>query len=265
MSGVMRRIAVGLLLLCSGSGSAQDFDLLRVCADPNNLPFSNRQEQGFENRLASLLAAELDSRVAYTWWAQRRGFVRHTLDAGACDVIMGVPSDFEQALTTKPYYRSSYVFVQRDDGTAAVRSLDDPRLHGWKIGVPIVGDDYANTPPAQALLRRGMVDNLIGYSVYGDYAQDSPPAELIHAIDRGEVDLAVAWGPLAGFFAARATHRLRLTPLRPTRDGAIPFRFAISIGVRRGDTTRKLRLERALARQKAQVQALLKTYGVPQL
>jgi mxaJ protein len=157
-------VLAGLLLLgCSQSRE------LRVCADPNNLPFSNRKGEGFENHLAQLIAGELDATVRYTWFPQRRGFIRNTLAADSCDVIMGIPEHSERVLTTRPYYRSTYVFVSRKDRGLKIRSFDDPALRKLKIGVQLIGDDYHNTPPVHALSRRGIVGNLVGYSVYGDY------------------------------------------------------------------------------------------------
>src|SRR6266702_4669372 len=119
--------------------------VLRICADPNNLPYSNSKQQGFENKIAELIARDLNARVEYTWWPQRRGFVRNTLRTGACDCILGVPSNFELALPTQPYYRSSYVFVSRSDRRLGITSLDDPRLKKLKIGVQIIGNDHTNS------------------------------------------------------------------------------------------------------------------------
>ena len=238
--------------------------VLRVCADPNNLPFSNQQEEGLENRLARLLARELGARVEYTWWAQRRGFVRNTLKAGLCDVVMGVPRDYELALTTRPYYRSSYVFVSREEAGPPVRSFDDVRLRRLRIGLHVVGDDAAAVPPAHALSRRGIVDNVRGYSLYGDYRQDSPPQDLLRALERGEVDVAVVWGPLAGYFAKHSQAKLRLAPVAAhAKDAHLPFAFDISLGVRRGQDALKRELERALAHRQREVQQLLADYGVP--
>src|SRR5215210_2972220 len=173
---------------------------LRVCADPNNLPFSNQRGEGLENRLAELIARELKTSVSYVWWAQRRGFIRNTLAAGRCDVVMGVPSDLPSVLTTRPYYRSRYVFVRRADRNIVVRSFDDPLLRRLRIGVQVVGDG-ANTPPMDAFAKRGMAKNLVGYTVFGDYSKANPPARIVEAVSRGDVDIAVVWGPLAGFFA----------------------------------------------------------------
>ena len=176
---------------------------LRVCADPNNLPFSNNRGEGFENRLAAMLAQDLGMRVEYTWWAQRRGFVRQTLDAGECDIVMGMPAGFGRVETTRPYYQSTYVFVSRRDRALGLRSLDDERLKHLRIGVQIIGDDFANSPPAHALSARNIVRNVVGYSVLGDYSRPNPPARIVEAVAAGDVDVALVWGPLAGYFAPR--------------------------------------------------------------
>ncbi|HEX7180854.1 MAG TPA: substrate-binding domain-containing protein [Thermoanaerobaculia bacterium] len=260
---------LALLLLpgCAGEGGAtpaKSARELRVCADPNNLPFSNRRLQGFENELASLIAREMGATVRYTWWAQRRGFIRNTLNAGACDVVMGIPSSFELVLATRPYYRSTYVFVTRRDSGLDVRSFDDPLLKKVKVGVQIIGDDYANAPPAHALASRGAVQNVIGYTVYGDYREDSPPSRIVKAVAAGEVDVAVVWGPLAGYFAPRQPAPLAIVPVSPKIDlPFLPFVFDISLGVRRGDQALRDELDGILERRKPEIDALLDRYGVP--
>jgi mxaJ protein len=268
----MTRLALALVVAscaaCSGpadavAGAAQP---LRVCADPNNLPFTNDRGEGFENRLAQLLARDLGARVEYVWWAQRRGFLRNTLNAGACDVVMGFPTDIEMALTTQPYYRSTYVFVARRDRRLLIDSFDDARLKRLRIGVPMVGDDGANAPPAHALARRGLVRNLVQYSVFGDYRQNSPPSALIAAVARGDVDVAAAWGPLAGYFAARQPVPLDVVPVRSERDTAfLPFAFNMSMAVRRGDKARKVLLDAFIERRRAEIDALLAEFHVPRV
>jgi mxaJ protein len=265
-----------VLLLCLGASvllfaawrtplrAADAVEPLRVCADPNNLPFSNERQEGFENKLAELLARELGAPLEYTWWAQRRGFLRNTLAAGRCDVVMGVPASLEQALTTRPYYRSSYVFVQPSSLRPPLRSLDDRRLRTMRIGVPLIGDDGANPPPVHALARRGVIDNVIGYSVLGDYAEPNPPARLIDAVARGELDAAIAWGPLAGYFARTDAASLRLIPLQPNHDAGLTFVFDVALAVRRGDEARRQRLDRALVKQRPAIARLLREYGFPE-
>jgi mxaJ protein len=246
--------------------SARPFaPVLRVCADPNNLPFSNDRQEGFENRLAELVAHDLGARVEYVWWAQRRGFVRNTLRAGRCDVLMGVPTSFELALTTRPYYRSSYVFVTRTDGGPRVRSLDDDVLRRVRIGVQLVGDDGVNTPPVHALSRRGITgDRVVGFTLYGDYGTQNPPARIIDAVAKGDVDVAIVWGPLAGYFAARSPVPLTVTPVSPEIDlPFLPFVYDIGLGVRRGETAFRDALDAVLVRRRAAIDSLLDSYHIP--
>ncbi|MEA2462498.1 MAG: mxaJ protein [Acidobacteriota bacterium] len=239
---------------------------LRVCSDPNNLPFSNQQEQGFENRIAQLVARDLGTKVEYFWWAQRRGFVRNTLTANKCDVILGVPSSFELALTTRPYYRSTYVFVTRKDRKLDVRSFDDPRLKKLKIGVQMIGDDYASSPPAHALANRGIVRNVAGYSVYGDYTKESPPKRIVEAVAAGEVDVSAVWGPTAGYFIRKSRVPLVARAVSPEIDlPFLPFVFDISMAVRRGDTALRDKLEAILDRRADEIDAILREYGVPRV
>lgn len=279
-------LLIGVLLLVLGSGygiwrasvapvqadrveseerelAPADAHVLRVCADPNNLPFTNRDEQGFENRIAELVAADLGRTLRYYWLPQRRGFVRNTLNAHRCDVVLGAPADFELAWTTRAYYRSSYVFVTRHDGRPPVRSLDDPRLRQLRIGVPVVGEDYQNPPALEALAVRHIVDNVHPYMVYGNYGQPNPLAGLIAAVAAGEVDVAIAWGPTAGFFARTASAPLAVTP---AQDGpALPFTFAMAMAVRRGDRALQLALDDVIARRQPEIDAILTAHGVPLL
>ena len=237
--------------------------VLRVCADPNNLPFSSQRTPGFENEIAAVLARELGANLSYTWWAQRRGFFRNTLKAQICDVVIGVPVGLGMARTTAPYYRSAYAFVSRADRALAVHSLDDPRLRRWKIAVQLIGDDGINTPPVHALARRGVIGNLKGYTVYGDYARPNPPAAIVDAVADGEVDLAIVWGPLAGYFAKRAKAPMSIVPVRPQIDPPfLPFVFDISMGTRRGDTL-TTRLDAIVVRRRAEIDRILDDYGVP--
>jgi mxaJ protein len=239
---------------------------LRVCADPNNLPFSNDRLEGFENRLAALVADDLGTTVQYTWWAQRRGFLRNTLNAKLCDVVMGVPAQADGARTTRPYYRSTYVFVSRRADRLRLRSMDDPVLRRIRIGVPLIGDEGASAPPAHALSRRGIIRNVVGFSVYGDYATANPPARLIDAVATGEIDAAIAWGPLAGFFAAASGVGLAVGPIERSAEApALPFEFDISMAVRQDDAGLAARLEQTLDRRRADVDRVLAEYHVPRV
>jgi mxaJ protein len=239
---------------------------LRVCADPNNLPFSNEKQEGFENRIAELVARDLHAKLSYVWWAQRRGFVRNTLNQNKCDVIVGVPSSFELTRTTVPYYRSTYVFVTRRDRHLRVASFDDPQLKKLRIGVHLIGDDGVNSPPAHALSKRSIISNVRGYTVYGDYRQPNPPARLIDAVAKGDVDVAIAWGPLAGYFAQREPVALDVNPVSPQIDlPFLPFVFDISMGVRRGNDKLRDELNAIIANRRSEIDGILAKYGVPRL
>jgi mxaJ protein len=239
---------------------------LRVCADPNNLPFTNARGEGFENRIAELLARDLGTHVAYTWWAQRRGFLRNTLGAEQCDVVMGLPTQVDAVATTEPYYRSAYVFVTQRARRLRIRGYDDPILKKLRVGVQLVGDDGANSPPAHSLSRRGIVQNVVGYSVYGDYSSNSPPSVIIAAVARGDIDVAAAWGPLAGYFAARQRVPLDLTPVSPLAAGnALPQAFDISMAVRRGDKALRDRLNRFIHERRGEIDRILAAYHVPRV
>jgi quinoprotein dehydrogenase-associated probable ABC transporter substrate-binding protein len=253
-------------LACGPARAATTMRELRVCADPNNLPFSNQKEQGFENRIAELVARDLNARLTYVWYAQRRGFARNTVNAGKCDVYIGVPSGFERVTTTIPYYRSTYVFATRRDRNIKVASFDDPVLKKLRIGVQMVGDDFMNTPPAHALANRHIIQNVRGYSVYGDYSQPNPPARVIDALAKGDIDVAVAWGPLAGYFAQREPVALDIVPVSPQIDlPFLPFVFDISMGVRRGQDSLRDQLNAIITRRRPEIDRILSSFGVPRL
>jgi mxaJ protein len=238
-------------------------DQLRICSDPNNLPFSNEKEEGFENRVAEILARDLGLPLAYSWRPLRRGLVRNTLGAGLCDVLVGLPAGLERVATTAPYYRSSYVLVMPAELKPLPASLDDSVLRTLRIGVQLVGDDAVNSPPVHALSRRGIIDNLRGYPIYGDYGTPAPAAAIVDAVAAGEVDVAVVWGPMAGYFAKSVVRPLRLEPVT---DGALmPMAFSIAAGVRPSDLVLRDQLDQALRRHRAEIEAILTSYGVPLL
>ena len=237
---------------------------LRVCADPNNLPFSNSAGEGFENKIVSLVAAHLQRPLEYVWRAQRRGFVREGLNSGECDLVAAIPSGAPMALTTRPYYRSTYAFVSRPS-EPAVSSFDDPSLRERTIGVQLIGDDGMNTPPAHALTERGIVGNVRGFMVYGDYRNDHPISEIVHAVATGEVDVAAVWGPVAGYFAREEKPPLVVTSIAGSPEARVPMTFDISMGVRRTDKPLKAQVDGALSSLAPQIKEILVSYGVPVL
>lgn len=259
-SAFLRSVAL-LVVLAATPAMARE---LRVCADPNNLPFSNEKQEGFENRIARLIADQLHAELRYTWWAQRRGFIRNTLNAELCDLIPGVATGLEMLRTTRPYYRSTYVFVTRAGSGLDIGSFDDPRLRALKVGVQIIGDDGANTPPAHALARRGIVENVRGYTVYGDYGEADPAAAIVDALARGEIEVAIAWGPFAGYYAARHPGTLVIRPVSPQVDlPVMPMVFDIAMGVRRGDDGFRAEINDILKARRPEIDAILASYGIP--
>jgi mxaJ protein len=251
MSSRCRNLALVVVLACSPLGARE----LVVCADPDDLPYSSEQADGFENRVARVVAEEIGATLRIAWQPLRRGVVRKTLGAGACDALAGVPIGLEGVATTAPYYRSTYVVVQRRDGAAAITSFDDPRLRDMTVGVQLVGADMAAAPPALALARRGIVANVRGYPVFGD----TPAAQrMIDAVAAGTLDAAFVWGPQAGYYVQRARRPLTMTAVR---DGG--EQFAIAMAVRKDDTALRNELDAALARAHERIAAVLREYGVP--
>jgi mxaJ protein len=237
--------------------------VLRVCADPNNLPYSNERREGFENRIAELVAREMKAELRYVWWAQRRGYIRNTLRAGLCDLFIGMPTGLDMVLVTRPYYRSTYAFVTKRSGPH-IESFDDARLKRLRIGVQIIGDDYANAPPAEALTHRGIVGNVRGYTVLGDYRDPNPTSRIVRAVASGEIDVAVVWGPVAGYFARKSGVSLRVVPVSPEVDVPyLPFVFDIAMGVRRGETALRDSLDAVIGRRQRDIDRILADYGVP--
>jgi mxaJ protein len=252
------KLLVGFLLLISEVGVNAQTRELRVCADPNNMPFSSRDQTGFENRIAALVARDLPARLTFVWQRMGRGFVREYLDKAHCDLVVGIPTNYRSVLTTSPYYRSTYVIVSKQ-WEPVIPSLDSPALHGLKIGVQVLDEQY--TPPGEALARRGLQGAIVGFETIGDGANS-----IIQAVADQKVDLAIVWGPLAGYFVRRIGHDLRVTPVEPEVDPpGLPFTFAISMGVRKGDLPLRDQLEKILVDRRSDIRAILDEYGVPQL
>ena len=257
-------IAVMALGVQLASGQTATTRELRVCAEPNNLPFSNRQFQGFENRIAAVIATELHATVTYAWMPERRGFVRRTLKAGQCDLMIDLPVGYEAVLATKAYYRSSYVFVYRRDRYPNLRSFDDERLKALTIGLHMSAEDGANQPPAHALARRHITDHIVGFKMFDDDTVEQPAGRIIDAVAAGDIDVAIVWGPIAGYFARHQRTELQVVPVEPGIDSTgLPFAYDMAMGVRPGQTAFKEEIERVLDRRRTDINHILEEYGLP--
>jgi mxaJ protein len=273
---IMKPLATLALVLCAAAVTAgraaaddapkspippDDGKTLKVCGDPSNLPFSNAKLEGLENKIADVIAKDLGRTVAYTWWPHQRGLVKRVLNLGRCDVMLGIPKGYDAVLWTKPYYRTGYVMAYRKDRKLVLTSLDDPQLKKLKIGVQV------NTPPHEALAARGIADNVEGYQLMFDsnYHAEDYPGKLIEDLLAGSVDVALVWGPIAGYFATKRGAALEIVPLEDAPDSTTRFAFDISMGVRKGNTALKDKLEAALARRHDDVERILKSFGVPLL
>jgi mxaJ protein len=257
-SRCLDRIAliIAVAALTSGVCGARE---LRVCADPDNLPYSQRDGSGFENRIAVVVARALDATPVFVWLPQGRGYIRKTLNARLCDVVMGVPDHFDPVRATRPYYRSTYVAVTRTG--FAFGAFDDPALKDAIIGVQLVGDDLAATPPGHALARHGLVDNVRGYTVYGEGRQGE---RMVRDVAQGQLSVALLWGPQGGYFAARMPQPLDVSPIAQPADlPGVPFEYAIAMGVRKNDAALQRDLDDALVRSQGAIDAILRAYHVP--
>lgn len=268
---MMRTLALslGAALSLTAGAAAQELrstlptpGVLRVCADPDNMPLSNQNGEGFEQKIAELIAKEWNAKLEYAWWPVRRGFFSRALNGRYCDVAIQAPSGLDMAGVTQPYFRSGYVFITRKDSGLDIKSLADPRLKKLRIGVHLLNSDAENTPPAMALSRYGVVGNLTGFSTF--YTQEERPEDIVTAVANKDVDVAIVWGPIAGYFARSSTVPLNLLPLAE-RDSLsdFPFRFNIAMGVRRRDRALRDSLDAVLVRRAPEIRALLKKYGVP--
>lgn len=254
-------LAISLLLGAALPARAQAWEL-RVCAEPNSLPYSDRQAQGFDNEIAKLLAHELGAELTFVWIPQPRAAIRDALaHVGECDLLMGVPDGIEGLLTTIPYYRSTYVFVYRDDSPFDIGSFDDTVLRELRIAVQTPGGE-AVSPPTYALLQRGLLENQVTFVPDPNLAE--PLAPVIEAVAAGRVDVAVAWGPVAGYYAARQRVPLELKPVRPEiLQPFLPMVYAVSIGLRQGEEALRDLLHAAMASRWEEIQEILTRYDVP--
>jgi quinoprotein dehydrogenase-associated probable ABC transporter substrate-binding protein len=237
--------------------------ILRVCADPDNLPFSDSTGAGLENRIAELMARAWNSSVHYVWWAAPRGTMR-MLNGSYCDVAIQMPVLSDMAGVTKPYYRTSYVFVQRSDAPHRVTSLDDPALKTMKIGVHLYGNDAENAPPAMALSAHGVVGNLVGFGTVFVGGQERP-SDIIQAVVDRKVDLSIVWGPIAGYYAKQLGASLSLIPVADDSVSGIPFVYSMGMATRRREREFRDSLQKFIDTRSTEIRQVLQEYGVPLL
>jgi quinoprotein dehydrogenase-associated probable ABC transporter substrate-binding protein len=256
-------VAAGFLLLSPLPMLAQtaetiDTTSLRVCADPNNLPFSNEKGEGFENKIAELLAKDLGVPVRYTWYPDSPGLVRATLNARRCDVIMGTASGNTLVQNTNPYYRSTYALIYGTDRGLTVKTLEDPVLKTLKIGA------IAGTPPTTILATQGLLSNLRSYQLVVDTRFEHPAEELIHDVAAGTIDVGVVWGPIAGFYAQRESTPLSVVALESTNT-PMQMDYRITMGVRHNEPEWKRKINGLIRKHQAEINKILFEFGVPLL
>jgi mxaJ protein len=271
-------VAIALLVTLAGRAAAQGTNEpvillspdsmwkqkhnLRVCADPQNMPFTSDKREGFDNKIADLIAHELGDSVSYTWWPSRRGYLRNTLSAGKCDIVIGVPIGFDPVATSKPYYRSTYYIVTRTDKKLDIISLDDPRLKKLRVGVNLLDGDYTNTPPAHALGAHDIKGvGVVGFA--GFYDDVHHPGEIIDSLAKGNIDVALVWGPIAGWFSKKSGVPMTLTALPDSDSVDLPFAYSVAIGTRRSDRELRSLIDEILVRKKPEIDKILMEYNVP--
>lgn len=241
-------------------GELVDPHVLRVCADPNDLPFSNQEEQGFENRIAGVLAKALNKNLAFAWQPQVFGFLRLTLYNYQCDVVMGIAQGNHEVESSNAYYRSVYALVYRPHtGFDDIQSLGDPRLKGKRIGV------IAGTPPATVLADDDLLDHVHAYQLSVNLRFFSPARDMTDDVKNDKIDIGILWGPIAGYFVSHSDGKIAIAPLLHESDQAPPMTFSIVMGVRHGDDAWRRQLNEAIASQRPAIEQILKSYGVPLL
>lgn len=255
---VVAALGVSATAGLAATSEAVDRSSLRVCADPSNLPFSNQAGEGFENKIAELLATELAVPVRYTWFPQATGFVRNTLQARKCDIVIGISLGFELLQNTNPYYRSSYALVYRSDNGLRLSALDDPELKKLRLGV------VAGTPPASLMAGYGLLGRVRPYHLVADTRFEQPGKQMIEDIAASEVDVGVLWGPIAGYYGKQQSPPLTVVPL-PSRPGEVRMDFRITMGVRFNEPEWKHEINQLIKRKQPEINAILADYGVPLL
>ena len=261
---VLRQALIGLaacaLIVCAASSPFAKSGQLRVCADPANMPFSNEKGDGFENKLAELIASEFGLKVAYTWLPHVTGHDATLPDHHSCDLLLGYAQGTRLVEDTNPYYRTSYVllFRESDEGLSGIDSLSDRRLKSKRIGI------IARTPPAAIIAANGLTANTTAYDVGPDDASENPSAKVVAAIASGEIDAGVLWGPLGGYYALKSKAPLKLVPLVNEKAGPQTV-YGITIGLRPDEPEWEHKLNKFIAEKQDEINALLAEYNVPLL
>lgn len=258
----MRRLALALAVTAAFAGPAlaQRAELimpgdLRVCADPNNLPFSNKAKEGFENKIAEIIGADLGVPVSYVWFPQTVGFVRNTLRARACDLVMGAVTGDELMETTNPYYHTGYMLVTRAGDGITARSVADPALADKKFGI------IAATPPTDLLLKHHLLDHTTSYALAVDTRFENPARQMLQDLADGKIDVALVWGPIADYAITHDHMKLKAVFLEP-EPGSPRLDFRIAMGVRAGEPEWRRRINAAITKHRTEIAAVLAQYGL---
>jgi quinoprotein dehydrogenase-associated probable ABC transporter substrate-binding protein len=252
-----------LLLVAVEPAAAQTGDVvdrseLKVCADPNNLPFSDEKKEGFENKIAELIGAELGLKVDYAWFPQVIGFVRNTLRSHLCDLVMGTVTGDEIMQTTNPYYFTTYVMFYRSDKGFAFNGAQDPGLASLRLGV------VAGTPPSDLIVRHDLMSHTRPYALTVDTRSESPTHQMVQDVVDGTIDIGFLWGPIAAYYRKRDNLPLTLLPLKD-EPGAARMEYHIAMGVRGNEPEWRRRINAAILKRQDEITVILRDYGVPLL
>jgi quinoprotein dehydrogenase-associated probable ABC transporter substrate-binding protein len=257
----LRRLILAMLVVgASGFGGEASAGVIRVCADPDNMPFSNDKGEGFENKLAELIGSKLDDTVDYTWFSESSGYVPNAVGSDACDLIMGYAQGTGLIDDSNPYYHTSYVLIyrQNDPNLAGVDRLSDARLKGKRIGL------FARTPPASILALYGLVANAEPFEVNAGESASKAAEAMIEDIASGKLDAGILWGPVGGYYAQRSSMPLALVPLVKENAGPSTI-YGITLGVRPNDPQWKHQINKVIAENEREIDEILQGYNVPVL
>jgi mxaJ protein len=253
-------LGLAAVLSAASVDGAQSAGSLRVCADPDNMPFSDEKGEGFENKLAELIAQKLDAQLEYTWFTEASGYVPNTVGSNACDLVMGYAQGTGLIEDTNPYYYASYVLIYRqgDPNLEGVDRLSDPRLKNKRIGL------FARTPPASILAMHGLVANAKPFETHAGESASKTAMAMIAEIASGELDAGLLWGPVGGYYAERSAVPLKLVPLVKENAGPSTI-YGITMGVRPNEPQWKHKINKVLAENQDEINVILEGYNVPVL